>query len=236
MKQIAFLLGILALPCEMLAATITFDESVFTSVMTQSGPGMTYSSSVPVFSVEDITFTAGGSTSGPFPSMFNFRTTAAGGSIGGNVMQIYGTELRIDFANTITAFGFGSALDSTSRPGQMDVQFFRRGSLIASSLFDLAFPPGAVSSGGTFHADGIIADSVRITNRGDGVETRSNYNWFLDNLTYTQGVPPPPQFPPPPPNSDLPPPPPPPLAVPEPSSLLLLAAGVAATIGARRKL
>ena len=130
--------------------------------------------------------------------------------------QIYGTELRLDFAEPVTSIGFGAALNATASPGGIRVALFSVGEFIESHVMDLrrSSTNGANSnSEGTLLLSGTVMDTVRITNLGDGYTAASKFNWVLDNLTYERA----------------------PTPVPEPSTLLLALTAWAAVVGASRR-
>src|SRR3989442_657601 len=87
-----------------------------------------YSDSVSQFTTGTVTLTATGSllyvrstfddrSPNPYPYRF----------IAGNVVQVYGNQLRIDLSQPSDHFGFGAALNATSGVGQMTVQLFEAG-------------------------------------------------------------------------------------------------------------
>jgi hypothetical protein len=206
---------------EVAAEVITFDTPQISSLFTHTynalqGP-LLYSDSYSEFDLGDVTLTAEGQTSGGFPSMFYFRNTFDNRtpypyqSISDNVAQIYSTQLWLDFDISISSFGFGAALDSTVSPSTMQVEWFLDGALVGNGVLDLRRSPGGSNSEGSFAITGIEADSVRLTNAGDGVIPASNYNWVIDNVTYTTT----------------------PAPVPEPSSFILASSGLAG-FGLRR--
>jgi hypothetical protein len=198
------------------AATITFDEAAITATMTNTyaaiqGP-LTYSDSMAVFSLDGITFVGASEAFGaPF---FQFRSTFDNRSpypyhfITGNVLQTSGDALRIDFATPISAFAFGAALDATSSPSLMDVSLFSHGALLVTTTFNLV-GIGA-NSEGSILLTGLVADSVYLRNRGDGIDLESKRYWVLDNLQ-TQ------------------------VAVPEPTSLVLVGTGFIALFQRRSR-
>lgn len=185
------------------AATITFDEPAVTSTMTNTYAALqgllTYSPSVTSFALGSVSFAAGGQTSGGFSSMLYFRSTFDNRTpypynfISGNLMQTYGTQMSLAFANPVLAFGFGAALDSTNKAGQMFVELFRQGSVVGSTVVTLQPSVRGGNSEGTFFVSGFAIDAVRITNRGDGVNQASNFNWVMDNVTYQEDLTPVPE-------------------------------------------
>ena len=189
------------------AEMITFDEPEVVSIL---GP------SIHQLSVGGVTFTPEGVPRGSMP-LVTPRTTFDDRSpspspydfISGNLLQAYSTELRIEFSQPVSSFGFGAALDATSSPGQMRIDLFDSG-LGSLGTFFLTLDRTPVSklggtnsnSEGSFFVSGLAGMSrAQITNFGDGAIAASAFNFVVDNVTFQ--------------------------TIPEPSSVAMLFAGAA---------
>ncbi|MBN2475133.1 MAG: PEP-CTERM sorting domain-containing protein [Pirellulales bacterium] len=203
------------------AATITFDEPAAVGnlghmVDQLNVGGVTFTpEGVPWLSVPLVTPRTTFDDRSPNPYPYDF--------ISGNLLQVHSTELRLDFSQPVSSFGFGAALNATSDLGQMQIDLFDSG-LGSLGTFTLTLDRTLVSqSGGVnsnsegrfFVGDLAGASRARITNFGDGAGSASELNFVVDNVTFE--------------------------SIPEPSTLLLLSAGLVGaacrrfTVRARRR-
>lgn len=197
------------------AETVTFDEPGVVSIL---------GSSIPQLNVGGVTFTPEGVPWSSVP-LVTPRTTFDDRSpspypydfISGNLLQVHSTELRIDFSQPVSSFGFGAALDATASPGQMQIDLFDSG-LGSLGTFFLTLDRTLVSqlggtnsnSEGLFFVGGLAGMSrAQITNFGDGTSDASEFNFVVDDVTFQQ--------------------------IPEPSTLLLLSAGLVVAAHRRRR-
>lgn len=136
--------------------------------------------------------------------------------ISGNLLQMHSNELRVDFSQPVSSFGFGAALDATASPGQMQIDLFDSG-LGSLGTFFLTLDRTPVSqlggtnsnSEGLFFVGGLAGMSrARITNFGDGTINGSEFGFVVDNVTFQP--------------------------IPEPSALFLLSVGLVVA-GHRRR-
>jgi hypothetical protein len=139
--------------------------------------------------------------------------------ISGNVLQVAGQRLRIDFAAPISGFGFGAALNSTFGVGTMRVDLYGANNQIIGSQ-QLTLDRTVLSqlggtnsnSEGQFQMAGFATNSIHyaiIRNFGDPAVAASRQNWVIDNITIQQ--------------------------VPEPASLLTFGAGALALLVHRKR-
>ncbi len=188
------------------AETITFDEPAVvsilgTSILQLNVGGVTFTpEGVPWVSVPLVTPRTTFDDRSPSPYPYDF--------ISGNLLQVHSTELRVDFSQPVSSFGFGAALDATASPGQMQIDLFDSG-LGSLGTFFLTLDRTLVSqlggtnsnSEGLFFVGGLAGMShARITNFGDGTIDESEINFVVDNVTFQP--------------------------IPEPSTLLLLSVGL----------
>jgi hypothetical protein len=186
---------------------ITFSEPQIVALMTHTYVGvhvMHYSDQMPTYAFGNVTLTAFGAVQTGIPD-FYFRTTFDDRSpaaypydfISEHVAQIHSTGLQITFAEPVSAFAFGAALNATSAISHMNVELFGIQSQ-SLGVFDLLLDRTLLSLlGGTnSNSEGrFVAPSVgpisfaRLTNLGDGTPNGSQYSWVIDNVTTTTAVP-----------------------------------------------
>jgi hypothetical protein len=175
------------------AQMLTFDEPQSNQAMTNVFNGLHtlyFSPTAPDWSFGDVSLNAVGSTlylrstfDDRSPSPYPYRFIAR------NVAQIQASQLRIDFPNGTSRFGFGAALDSTSGQGQMTVDISGAGgSFLGSysvSLQRSTNTDGSTNSEGVFFVSGVgDIRSVTISNLGDALVPASRNNWVIDNIQY----------------------------------------------------
>lgn len=197
------------------AETITFDEPAVVSILGTSISqlnvgGVTFTpEGVPWVSVPLVTPRTTFDDRSPSPYPYDF--------ISGNLLQVHSTELRVDFSQPVSSFGFGAALDATASPGQMQIDLFDSGlgslgTFVLTLDRTLASQLGGTNSNseGLFFVGGLAGLSrARITNFGDGTIDASEFNFVVDNVAFK--------------------------TIPEPSSLLLLSVGLVIPACRRRR-
>lgn len=181
---------------------IAFGESESVALMTNAGTSngvpYTYSRSLPELQLPGATFTpvvpavAGGLPYVVVRSGWDFRAAPAYDFIVDHLMQVSSRALRIQLDYPSRFFAFGAALNASSSPADMTVELFDAEShslgVFAVHLRRTVLSRfGGTNSNteGTFLISGIgdIA-SVVITNKGDGINAGSQWNWALDNVTF----------------------------------------------------
>jgi hypothetical protein len=175
------------------AQVLTFDDAQSNQAMTNVFNGLHtlyFTNDAAEWSFGDVSLTALSSTlqirstfdeRSPNPYPYRF--------IVGNVAQVHGPRLRLDFPNGTDRFGFGAALNGTAGRAQMIVDLSDTSGVFLGRytvpLQRSSNTNGNTDSEGAFFVSGIgQIGSATITNLGDPVVPASVDNWVIDNIQY----------------------------------------------------